>query len=338
MQSVRSVVSIAVVCVVLGVDIEAASVKKVDLKAGYEEGAVISRPVLDASAVGPIEIANFREAYNKKEHVFRRKKSAWTGGGAKLTIDKKLDLGVVFADALRAEAPKMGLAAGTGGWKIGGEIREIYLDNSTPSAWSMGVLLFYTSMTVKFELQSPTGERLEHTQRLLGYFVAGGKVVNNALAGQMVFAAQDALARLNLGVFKAPTHAGVAKMIEELRPKRVGDAKDLARMIGLSGSRDALSVILDKLGTEKDAGDRTFLVEALAALASPDALDTLSARYATEDPDNRLATLKVFEYIGSEDARRRAGAAFDKEPDAYLKQLAREVADGVVIRGPLKKS
>jgi hypothetical protein len=337
MSSLRVAAAVAVAVGLLHVEAHAASVKKIDLKAGYKEGAIVSRPVLDGSAVGPIEVLAFREAYDKKENVIRRKKSRLTGGGLERTIDKQLDLGIVFADALRAEAPKMGFTVGSGGWKIGGEIREIYLDNATPSAWSMGVLLFYTSMTVKFELVSPSGERAEHSQRLLGYFVTSGNVANNSLARQMVMGAQDALARLNASTFKAPPHAGVAAMLGEFQPRRVGDAKDLSRMIGLSGSRDAVAPLLEKLSQERDAGDRTFLVTALASVGGPDALNALAGRYADEDPDNRLATLKVYEYVGSADARQRAGEAFDKEPDEYLKKLAREVADGVAVRGALPK-
>lgn len=314
---------------------QARAVKKADLTRGYEEGSVVSRPVLDTSGLAPLEIGDFREAFDKSEPVFRRKKSAWVGGGAKLTIDETLDLGALFADALRAEAPKMGFSTGPGGWKLGGEIREIYFDNATPSAWSIGVLLFYTSMTVRLELVSPAGERFERTQRLLGYFVAGGKFVPTALARQMVFAAQDALARLNATDFRAPSHPGVGKMIEELRARPMTEAKDLVRMVGLSGSREAVGPLLEKLGAEKDEGDRTFLVEALAALGSPEALAPLAARYAGEDEDNRLATLKVYEYVGTPEARRLAGEASEKDPDAYLKRLAREVADGASVRGPL---
>jgi hypothetical protein len=314
------------------------SVKKADLSGGYEEGSVISRPVLDTSRTGPVEILGFREAYDKKANVFRRKKSVWSGGGANQTIDKKSDLGGLFASALRAEASKMGFATGSGGWKIGGEIREIYLDNATPSSWSMGVLLFYTSMTVKFELESPAGERVEMTQRLLGYFLGGGrKVLENVLARQMVFAAQDALARLNTTTLKAPPAAGVAAMLQELQGKTVGNSKDLIRMVGLSGSPDAVGPLLEKLRQEKDAGDRTYVVEALAAIGSPGTLETLAGRYAGEDPDNRLATLKVYEYLGSATARRLAQEAAEKEPDDYLKQLAREVSTGASMRGPLAK-
>lgn len=144
--------------------VDAATVKKVDLSKGYSEGCVVSRPVFDTAGVGSIEITVFREAYDKNQNVIRPKGKAI---GGKIKIDKKFDLGAVFAEALRTEAPKLGFATGSGGWKIGGEIQEIYVDHWMASMWG-GALLAYTSMTVKFEVQSPTGERHESTQRLLG--------------------------------------------------------------------------------------------------------------------------------------------------------------------------
>lgn len=325
--------SLATVFAVLFLAGEArADLKKVDLSKGYSEGSVVSRPVLDTAGVGPIEITVFRETYDKSQNVIRPKGKAI---GGKMKIDKKLDLGAVFAEALRTEAPKLGFATGTGGWKIGGEIQEIYVDHWRAGG-GFGAVLMYTSMTVRFEVQSPTGERQESTQRLLGYFV-GGVRADRAVARQIIFAAQDALARLNTSTFKAPAHAGVAKMLEELRGAQVADAKDLIRMIGLSGSRDAFGPLVDKLRAEKDAGDRNFLVEALAVAGSDDVMDVLSSRYEGEDEDNRLATLKAYEYAGSASARRLAGDAGAKEPDDYLKRLAREVANGASLRGTAKK-
>jgi hypothetical protein len=311
---------------------DAASLKKVALSRGYLEGCIVSRPVFDTAGVGPIEITVFREAYDKNQNVIRPKGKAI---GGKIKIDKKLDLGAVFAEALRTEAPKLGFATGSGGWKIGGEIQEIYVD-WWRAGGGFGAVLMYTSMTVKFEVQSPTGERHESTQRLLGYFV-GGLRADTALARQIVFAAQDALARLNASTFKAPAHTGVATMLEELRGAQVADAKDLIRMIGLSGSREAVGPLVDKLRAEKDEGDRNFVVEALAVVGNTDVLEPLSIRYAGEDIDNRLATLKAYEYAGSASARRLAGDAGAKEPDDYLKKLAREIADGASLRGTAKR-
>src|SRR5262245_640917 len=330
MSSSKSISTALAVLLVAG-HADAASVKKVDLSRGYFEGCVVSRPVFDTAGVGPIEIAVFREAYDKSQNVIRPKGKAI---GGKFKIDQKLDLGTVFAEALRAEAPKLGFATGSGGWKIGGELQEIYVDDWSASVWG-GAILSYTSMTVKFEVQSPTGERHESIQRLLGYFV-GAFRADTILAKQIVFAAQEALTRLNAATFKAPVHPGVAKMLEELRRAQVADAKNLVRTIGLSGSQEAVAPLLEKLRTEKDEGDRNFVVEALAVVGSGEVLEVLSSRYAGEDVDNRLSTIKAYEYAGSESARRLAGEHGAKEPDDYLRRLAREVAAGTRIRGAAK--
>src|SRR5262245_31719240 len=70
MMRFRAVLIATFAAILVVVDSEAASVKKVDLSDGYKEGSVVSRPVLDASGVAPLEVSAFREVYDKKKNVF----------------------------------------------------------------------------------------------------------------------------------------------------------------------------------------------------------------------------------------------------------------------------
>lgn len=307
---------------------EARAINKLKLSEGYTEVNTLEGPVLEGSGVGPIAFSEFAETFDRGERMFRRR-SGFMRGGLKAKLGPAVRPGALLASCLESEAERMGLPVGEGGWRIGGTITELYFDNDLPSTWAMGVLLFYGSLTVDLEINSPEGQVSSTTLRLHHYSVQGGmnalKSARDALATLLIEGAQEIVVHLNRAHFHAPPHADVASKVDRLREAGLLDQEGLIHAVGLSGSADAVAALAELLRSEKDEGRRFHAINALANIASPDAIPVLGERYSTEDDDCRWATLKAMAYIGTDAALevvRKEGLA-DREP--YYRSVAEKI-------------
>lgn len=304
------------------------SIKKLELAEGYTEVNTLSAPVLDGSGVAPLAFSELDETFDRGEPMFRRR-SGVMRGGLKAKLGPAVRPGALLAACLRTEASRMGLRVGEGGWRIGGTIRELRFDNDVPSVWAMGAMLFYGSMVVDLEITDPEGQRSTTTLRLHSYSVQGGmngfKSARDAVATHLIESAQEIVARLNRSHLHAPPHPDVASWTTLLRGRNIEDQEALVHSVGLSGSPEAVPILLRLLSSETDEGRRSHVINALAAIGSPEAVPVLDQRYATEDDDCRWYSLKALDYIGTEEAReviRRRGLI---DPEAYYRAVAKRI-------------
>jgi HEAT repeat protein len=122
-----------------------------------------------------------------------------------------------------------------------------------------------------------------------------------ALHHLLVEGAQELLARLNRSHFHAAPAPDVAARVAELKGG-VGRLRRELHAVGLSGSAEAVPVLLELLGREDDENDRSAIINALARLGGGSIVKPLAGRYAAEDEDCRWYTLKAMDYVGSAEA------------------------------------
>jgi hypothetical protein len=248
-----------------------------------------------------------------------------------------VNLASLFQEALRSETAAMGLTVtdaspAPNGWRVSGTLHEI-VEEIRPSGGGFGPLLFFGYVDVELVVAGSGGG--EKTMRLQFYnmsqiYNAGYGVrdeAREALAQLLVESAQETIARLNRAVFHAPPHPSVAERVGQLQ----GDIEDQERellLIGLSGSTAAVPHLLELLESERDEGDRTDILNALANIGSPEALDVLSRRYRKEDEDCRFFTLKAMDYIDDPAAREFLETQGVKDKNLPCRVLAHRATDG----------
>lgn len=205
-----------------------------------------------------------------------------------------------FAVATRLDHPTV--------WRISGKIESFSVE-IRPYAKHFGATGFYGFMQLAVEVRSPSGTSEMENIKLYGMhrFYNGGyglrDEVKDCMGRFIIESAQETLARLNRKLFGARPHPEVETMLQALERTDKKIPPNRLHAIGLSGHPHAMGVLLDLLSDEKDVRTRRNLINALATLASPEAFESLSARYADEDEDCRYFILKAMEYIGSEETR-----------------------------------
>lgn len=306
--------------------------KKFELGSGRTDKNRISEPLYEAGALEPVAIEAFVSRL-APDHVVSRTLPGGVGI-ADFTLDPGLDLGRQLALALQEEGAAMGLrtaAAGAAGWTVSGTLDDLLLQTRTGA---YRPILFYSYMKVTLTVRR--GEEAPSTAiyRLSNMYArfdgsglgAGYGVqdeVSEALANFLIDSAQEIVARLNREVFKAPALPGAMARAEALLA--AGDLDDREadlRRIGLSGAPAAAPILLRLLARERDDGNRTYVIDALANLGAAEAVQPLAERYAREDEDNRLFTLKAWDYIGGEEARSLIAQHGGKDKDAACRALA----------------
>ena len=304
------------------------TIKELSLDDGRDEVNKLTAPAVDGAGTA-VAIGTMAAAFDKDAKIVRRGATGFMTRGPEYNLDKSLDLGALFGNALKQEAVAMGFAAsGASAWQVDGTIKDVYVESKQIP---YGATLFWGFMDVDFRVAhggaAPQTVSLRLHNYNGGYNAGMGRKDEAmvALAHLLVEGAQEALARLNRTHFKAPPHPGVAALIDQV--KTMGDHRPASSLyrLALSGSPDAPAVLLALVPSEPDENRRSALIEALARLGSPAAVPVLSQRYAAEDEDCRWVTLKAMDYIGGADADALVKGAGIADKDGGPRRLAEKI-------------
>src|SRR6185503_2622323 len=247
---------------------------------------------------------------------FDRKVAGKLGGGfrnamiASYDLDPALDLGRLFAEALRAEGTKLGLTmmapqeARAPQWTVDGTILGANVDIQH---MGYGSLLFYTYLDLDVRVTKQGADPVTHRIRPARLFVMYnggmgiGDEVQAALAKVVVMGAQQVLARLNREHFGAPALPALEARLAGL--KKIDDRGETElHLIGLSGVRGASAALASRLESERDENARTSIVYALTSLGAEEHVPLLIRRFASEDDDVRYATIIALASVGTPEA------------------------------------
>ena len=287
----------------------AITIKSLDLNVIDDTAIEITAPVWEGSRSGPVLVGTF-------ESKFDRKVANKLGGGfrnamiASYDVAPTLDLGQVFAEALRAEGTKLGLImmspqeAKAPQWTIDGTIHGANVDIQH---MGYGSLLFYTYLDVEVRVtkqgEQPVTHRIQPA-RLFVMYNGGmgiGDEVQASLAKIVVYGAQQILARLNREHFQAPALPTMEMRLAGL--KKIDDHGEAElHAIGLSGVRGASAALASRLASERDENARTSIVYALTSLGAEEHVPLLIQRFASEDDDVRYATIIALASAGTPEA------------------------------------
>jgi hypothetical protein len=302
------------------------TIKELTLEEGHDDVNRLTAPAVDGAGTA-LAVGTIASTFDKGAKIVRRGATGFMTRGPEYNLDASLDLGALFASALKQEATAMGFAAaGTSPWQIDGTIKDIYVESKQIP---YGATLFWGYLDIDFRV-ARGGPAQTVSMRLHnyngGYNAGMGRKDEAAvaLAHLLVEGAQEALARLNRLHFKAPPHPGIAAVIEQMKAPGERSAAALHRL-GLSGSSDAPAVLLSLVPKEPDENRRSSLIEALARLGAAEAVPVLSQRYATEDEDCRWVTLKAMDYIGAADAQSLVKGAGLGDKDGGPRRLAEKI-------------
>jgi hypothetical protein len=276
----------------------AITINTLDVKEIDDTSIEITAPVWDGSKAGPVLVGTF-------ESKFDRKVAAKLGGGfrnamiASYDLAPSLDLGLLFAEALRAEGTKLGLSmmapqeAKAPAWTVDGTIRAANVDIQH---MGYGSLLFYTYLDLEVRVTKPDAPPVTHRiqpARLFVMYNAGmgiGDEVQHSLAKILVGGAQQTLARLNREHFQTPALPAMQTRLAGL--KQIDDhGESEVHAIGLSGAPGASTALAKRLESERDENARTSIVYALTSLGATEHVPLLIRRFASEDDDVRYATI-----------------------------------------------
>jgi hypothetical protein len=284
----------------------------------------IGSPVWDAAGADPVVVEKLAWKPRPDYLVARR----LTMRAPQFTVGPALDLGAQLSIALQTEGTAMGLrmsAPGASGWTVSGSIEDLWVE-TRPIIY--GPIMFYAYMDVALDVRHGDGAPQTVRYRLHNMYaqVNGGFGIQDEVAETvaqfLIESGQEIAARLNRDFFHAPAHPSLRLEAEALSAGPLDDREAQIRRIGLSGSREAVPVFLGLLTREKDEGNRVYLLDALASLGSADAVQPLADRYDGEDEDCRFFILKVWDYLGSEEARALIARKGPQDKDVACRSLA----------------
>jgi hypothetical protein len=308
------------------------TISELSLADGRDDVNKLAGPAVDGATVG-VTIGTLTGKFDRGAKIVRRGATGFMTRGPEYNLDKSLDLAALFATALKEEVAAMGFrAGGADAWEIGGTITDVYVESKQIP---YGATLFHGFMDLELTVGKPGTPPQPVRLRLYnyngGYNAGMGRKDEAAvaLAHLLVEGAQETLARLNRSHFKAPPHAAIAALIQQA--STAGDQRSASSLhrIGLSGAPAAAPALLALVPKEADENRRSSLIEALARLGAAEAVPVLSQRYAAEDEDCRLYTLKAMDYIGGSEAE-----AFLKGPGASDKDGGpRRLAEKAIGKG-----
>jgi hypothetical protein len=295
----------------------------------------ITAPVWDGSKAGPALVGTF-------ESKFDRKVANKLGGGFRnammpsYDLAPSLDLGKVFAEALRAEGTKLGLTmmspqeAKAPQWTIDGTIHRANVDIQH---MGYGSLLFYTYLDVEVRVTKQGAQPVTHRIRPARLFVMYnggmgiGDEVQASLAKILVAGAQQILARLNREHFEAPALPTMETRLAGL--KKIEDrGQTELHAIGLSGVRGASAALASRLESERDEDARTSIVYALTNLGAEEHVPLLARRFASEDDDVRYATIIALASAGTPEALALIREKGAKDKTTIIRKLSERLLSG----------
>ncbi|HEX7186121.1 MAG TPA: hypothetical protein VF756_30120 [Thermoanaerobaculia bacterium] len=301
-----------------------------NLDAGRTDKNRIASPVWDAGAAEPVVVEPIASKLDSEYKVARRLSMRVP----EFTVSPAIDLGRLLSAALQTEGTAMGLriaSPGTAGWTVSGTLDDVFVE-TRPIIY--GPIMFYAYMKVALNVRRGGGEPRAVTYRLHNMYARanGGfgvqDEVSEVLANFLIDSAQEIMARLNRDFFQAPAHPSIKLRTDVLAASTLDDREAELRMIGFSGSREALPVLLALLAKEKDEGNRVYVLDALASLGAVEAVQPLAQRYAGEDEDCRFFILKAWDYIGGEEARSLILRNGPEDEDKACRSLAARLKAG----------
>ncbi len=313
----------------------AITITTLDLHATDDTAIEITAPVWDGSKSGAVLIGTF-------ESKFDRKVANKLAGGFRnammpsYDLAPALDLGKLFAEALRAEGTKLGLTmmaqqeARAPQWTIDGTIHGVNVDIQH---MGYGSLLFYSYLDVKVRVTKQDAQPVTHRIRPARLFVMYnggmgiGDEVQAALAKIIVVGAQQILARLNREHFLAPALSTMEMRLAGL--KQIDDrGESELHAIGLSGVRGAPAALASRLESERDENARTSIVYALTSLGADEHVPLLIRRFASEDDDVRYATIIALASAGTPEALALIREKGTKDKTVIVRKLSERVLRG----------
>ncbi len=307
------------------------TIEELELADGRDDVNKVGAPVFDASAAPPLVFGAITPAFDRRAKIVRRGATGFFTKGPEYNLGAKVDLAGLLGEALRSEAAAMGfrVAPSGEGWQVAGTLKDIYLESKQIP---YGATLFYGYMDVEWSVTgpgaAPAARRMRFHSYTGGYNAGMGRKDEAAvgLAHLLVEGAQEAVARLNRELFKAPPHGAIAAKLPQLAAA-TRSANDL-HLVALSGAPAAAPALIGVVPKEADENRRSAIIEALARLGAPDAevVSQLAARYATEDEDCRWYTLKAMDYIGGDAALALVKQQGLKDKDGGPRRLAERIA------------
>lgn len=303
------------------------TIEELRLDEGRDDTNQVKSPVIDASGTPPVIVGALTAAFDKKAKIVRRGATGFFTKGPEYNLGAKVDLAALLTESVRTEAAAMGFTVGSSGdgWKIGGTLKDIYLESKQIP---YGATLFYGYMDVEWSVARgtapPETRRMRFHSYTGGYNAGIGRKdeASVALAHLLVEGAQEALARLNREIVKAPPHASIKAKAGAITAST--PANDLL-LIALSGEQSAAPALIALVTKEADENRRSALIETLARLGAPDAVPALVPRYGTEDEDCRWYTLKALDYIGGDAALALVKDQGVKDKDGGPRRLAERI-------------
>lgn len=326
----RTIVLSLVLAAFVVAPVGAGTIKAIDLAAGRTDENGITEPVFDAADVAPIVIGAITSDVGTDQKV--AEKLSWTAPPSQ-TLQPQVAPGSLLADALRSEGASLGLpvrgeAPATGAWQVSGNLGDLLVEMR---AIPFGPIIFYGTLEATFTVESPEGETTEHAMRFVDMtarYNAGMGVedeISEALAELILEAGQEAMARMNRRLFRAPVRSEMATRAQALVGRDVDGHESEVRTIGLSGTPEALDPLLTVLRQEENEDDRVHVVRALGNLGQAEAVPVLIERYPTEEGEVRYAILAALDTLGGEEAAALIRKEGTKDDLKAAKNLARRI-------------
>lgn len=289
-------------------------IDEVELELGRTDENRIGAPLFEAEGVGTISVGEIESRLDPDVYVvYRMTKSVLQETTKRkkphYKLDPSIDLGSLLATALREEASAMGfrVVPEAGDWRVTGTLHDLDVQ-LRQSGGGFGPTLFYGYADLELEVARDAGEPVTRRFRTFTFthlYNAGFGAqdeAKEALMQLLVASAQEAVSRLNRGLFHAPPAPDAASRLESIQPNGDDQERDFLQ-VGLAGTEQDVPRLLELLDAEEDEGDRVDILNALAIIGSEEAFEPLSRRYAGEDEDCRLFILKAMDYLGTEPAR-----------------------------------
>jgi len=308
--------------------VSAGNLETLNLEAGRTDANRLATPVYETPE-RPVVFLPLAAKYDRQAEVVRRLSARvprFTATG--------VDFAALLTSALQAEGSAMGLRVvaperGAAGYTVEGSLNDVFLE-SKPVL--LGPILFYGFLDVSLSVRDGEGPARPLRYRVSAMYARfnGGfgvkDEVEEVVAELLLDGAQEIVARLNREVFHAFPHPTIQAKLAALAGGAADHDAEL-RAVALSGAPSAAPALLALLTKEPREEVRAGLIDALAILGDPAAVEPLAARYAKEDEDCRFFTLKLWDAVGSAEARELIAKRGKKDDDAACQHLAARIGD-----------
>lgn len=300
---------------------------EIDFATGRNDENILTSPAWDGAAGPSLYIGDFTCACQSGDPLVVRNKNR----KPRYTVGASLHLGTLLADAMRQEARTLGLrvaeSADEADLTVSGTIDELLLGERTIP---YGPLMYYSHLDLSLSLTGSNPASDDHALSLYNivwrYNAGFGAKdeAREAVAQFLVESSQEVLAFV-ARTLDVPAAESVTGALDSVVASGVKDRILEVRRVGLSGADGAAEKLAQRIDRESKEGHRIELYEALGNLREPTAVDTLTARFATDDEDGRYFIVKALAYIGGEDALAFVRDRATNDGDRGVRNLAERV-------------